>query len=260
MAEAAAAAPSGRHQRSIKNYLLDRHFQLKYAGYLVGIAATLSLSLGGILWRSSQQVIEQSREMQAKSEQIVTLGGEVVKESRKVSEVVKMNIVKDPEYADDPELLSAFTADSKAQDERLKQQQEQIEAQNAIVRAQPAALEAQRTAMFVALVAVLGALVVALGVAGILVTHKVAGPIYKMKRQLAAVGAGRLQVPSPLRKGDELVEFFDTFRTMVISLRERQEVEIGKLEQAIAALEGKAEPAAMEPLLALRKDMKAALD
>ena len=36
---ASAAMPAtGRHQRRVKNYLLDAHFQLKYTGYLLGIA------------------------------------------------------------------------------------------------------------------------------------------------------------------------------------------------------------------------------
>jgi len=93
-----------------------------------------------------------------------------------------------------------------------------------------------------------------------MVTHKVAGPIHKMKRQISDVGEGRLKIPAKLRKGDELVEFFETFETMVVNLRQRQEEEIAKLEKAIASLEPKAEPGELEPLYVLRKEMKAALD
>jgi len=101
---------------------------------------------------------------------------------------------------------------------------------------------------------------VLIGFAGIFVTHKVAGPIFKMKRQISDVGEGRLKIPGKLRKGDELVHFFDTFETMVRNLRQRQEVEIEKLERAITTLEPKAEPGELEPLYQLRKEMKAALD
>ena len=40
MADAATAPAQagGRHQRRLRNYLLDTHFQLKYTGYLVAIA------------------------------------------------------------------------------------------------------------------------------------------------------------------------------------------------------------------------------
>ena len=50
----ASAAPlpaTGRHQRRLRNYLLDSHFQLKYTGYLVGIALLFSFSLGILIWR-----------------------------------------------------------------------------------------------------------------------------------------------------------------------------------------------------------------
>src|SRR6185312_8770086 len=65
MAEAttlSSAAPSGRHQRRLRNYLLDAHFQLKYAGILVVVTFVVSGFLGLILWRTSDAVIAQSRE------------------------------------------------------------------------------------------------------------------------------------------------------------------------------------------------------
>jgi hypothetical protein len=47
---------------------------------------------------------------------------------------------------------------------------------------------------------------------------------------------------------------------MVRNLRRRQEVEIEKLDRAIATMEPKAEPGELEPLYQLRKEMKGALD
>jgi len=47
---------------------------------------------------------------------------------------------------------------------------------------------------------------------------------------------------------------------MVVSLRERQQVEIDKLEKAIAALEPKANAEDLAELKELRREMKAALD
>ena len=52
----ASTAPlpaTGRHQRRLRNYLLDSHFQLKYTSYLVGIALLFSISLGLLIWRTS---------------------------------------------------------------------------------------------------------------------------------------------------------------------------------------------------------------
>lgn len=262
MGEASSASPpaTGRHQRRLRNYLLDSHFQLKYTGYLVGIALLFSVSLGILIWRTSVAVIAQSHQTVQQGEQVVQRGRQVVAESQKVSEVVKMNIIKDPVYSDNPALLDAFKSDADKQDERLKAQQQALEGQAAALREQASALTDKQHTMLYTLVGALSLLVILIGIAGILVTHKVAGPIFKMKRQINDVGEGRLKIPGKLRKGDELVEFFETFETMVRNLRQRQEVEIEKLDRAINALEPKAEPGELEPLYTLRQEMKAALD
>jgi nitrogen fixation/metabolism regulation signal transduction histidine kinase len=261
MAEAATAPlAGGRHQRRLRNYLLDPHFQLKYSSYLVLIAVVISVGLGGFLWSTSREVLEQSQKAVEQGEQVVARGREVVAESQKVSAVVQMNIVKDPVYSDNPALLEAFKSDAAEQDARLKQQQAALEGQSQELKRQSTAIKSQQNVMFFALFGALTLLVVFIGFAGIIVTHKIAGPIHKMKRQIGDVGSGHLKVPSPLRKGDELVEFFDTFRDMVIHLRERQQGEIDKLEAALTHLDGKASDEAMQPLRSLHADMKAALD
>ena len=250
----------GRQHRQLKNYLLDKRFQLKYSGYLAGIAFLFSACLGFLLWRTSNAVIAQSHQTVAQGEQVVARGREVVKESQAVSEVVKMSIVKDPDYSDNPALLEAFQGDSAKQSERLNEQQKSLERQSAALKQQSGDIAHQQRLLFVILTSTLSLLVVLIGLAGIVVTHKVAGPIYKMKRQIRDVGAGKLRVPAPLRKGDDLVDFFEAFETMVINLRGRQQVEIEKLERAIATLGPKAKPGELEELNQLLKEMKAALD
>jgi hypothetical protein len=255
-----SAPPTGRHQRRMKNYLLDAHFQLKYSAYLVGIALLFSVCLGALLWRTSEAVISQSNQTVQQGEAVVNRGREVVEESRKVSEVVKMNIVKDPIYSDNPALLEAFKGDADKQDERLKSQQALLEKQASDLKHQSSAIRDQQRTMLITLTTALTLLCVLIGFAGILVTHRVAGPIFKMKRQIREVGEGHLRIPNKLRKGDELVDFFEAFETMVINLRSRQQSEIDKLEQAISSLEPKAEPGELEPLYQLRQHMKDALD
>ncbi len=262
MGEAAStAAPAhGRHQRRLRNYLLDSHFQLKYTSYLVAIAVVLSAALGIILWRTSEAVIAQSKEAVNQGEQVVSLGKEVVGESQKVSAVVQMNIVKDPVYSDNPALLEAFKMDAEKQDERLKRQQEALESQAAALKKQSSDLAQRQKTMLTTLTGVLLMLVIGIGLAGIVVTHKVAGPIFKMKRQIKDVGSGKLTIPGKLRKGDELVDFFEAFDQMVRSLRARQESEIAMLDSALESLQGKATEKDIEPLIALRKEMQSALD
>ena len=250
----------GHHQRRLKNYLLDTHFQFKYSGFLMLIAVVLSAGLGAMLWRTSNKVIDQSWKAVRQGEEVVRQGQEVVSESQKVSAVVQMNIIKDPVYSDSPALLEAFKADAAQHDLRLKSQQAQLQRQAAELKAQAAELSMQQRNMLLTLCGALLLLVILIGCAGIIVTHRVAGPIYKMKSNLKAVADGHLRVPTPLRKGDELVEFFETFRSMVIALRERQEAEIGKLDQAISVLEPKAGAGDLEPLHSLKRDMQGALE
>src|SRR5688500_5141734 len=252
--------PAGRGQRRLRNYLLDRHFQLKYSGYLVGIALLLSVCLGLVLWRTSQAVIAQSRQALQQGEQVVARSREVVEESRKVSLVVQMNIVRDPVYSDNPALLEAFKADSERQDERLSAQQRTLEGQAADLKRQSANIERQQRTMLITLCAALALLVVLIGLAGIVVTHRVAGPIHKMRRQIRDVGEGNLRPPAPPRKGDELVSFFAAFEKMVANLRQRQQAEIEQIDGVLATLAPKVAEPELDGLRRLRGEMQRSLE
>lgn len=249
----------GRKQRQLRNLLLDRHFQLKYTGYLVAISLLLSISLGVVLFRMSSEVITQSEHNVEQGARIVTLGREVVEESRKVSAVVRMNIVKDPVYRDNPDLLDAFNGDAKVQDKRLEKQNAELEAQSQSLSAQAERIRRFQRGLLWSLVGALTLLVLAIGVAGIFVTHKVAGPIFKMRRHLEDVASGNLQVPRGLRKGDELVEFFASFQAMVVSLRETRQRQIDQLDQVMRDLEDDLPREKLEGLERMRASLESAL-
>lgn len=250
----------GQGKRQMRNFLLDRNFQLKYAGYLVAITLVLSASLGAVLWRTGETVVAQSRENVRRGEQIVALGKEVVGESRKVSAVVRMNIVKDPVYQDNPDLLAAFNADAESQDARLDAQQTQLEQQRVELAAQSERLASSQQRMLWTLVVVLLVLVLAIGAAGIVVTHKVAGPIFKMKRQLGDVASGSLRLPAGLRKGDELVEFHEAFRDMVVHLREERQKQLAVLDATLAELDSGSDGDRLRALRELRADLGRSLE
>jgi len=251
----------------LKNFLLDRRFQLKYAGYMVAITVVLSVTLGFFLWRTSRSLIATSNQAVAQGQKIVSLGKEVTEESQKVSDVVEMNIAK--EYGDNPELAAVFKKDAEEQKKRLADQQRSLETQAAALKQQSADLASEQRTMFIALLSLLSLLVVGVGAVGIVVTHKVAGPIFKMTRQINAIADGRWKLPDPLRKGDELVDFFGAFEHMVRNLRESREEELAVLDAAIASLaQAKADPEhRSEEILAedlarlqeLRTEMKQAL-
>jgi nitrogen fixation/metabolism regulation signal transduction histidine kinase len=218
MSDAPKAVP--QHQRSLRNYLLDRDFQLKYAGLLAGTALALSAALGFLVWQTSSEAITEGQKA-------VERGQLVLVQSRRVAQVVSMNIASF--YKDSPEVAKTFNEDAAKDEQKLKDEQAQLERDAAF-------LARQQRQLVGGLVALLAGLVVAMGAVGIVFTHKVAGPIFKMKRLLRQVGAGKLVVRERLRKGDELQHFFETFEQMVTELRRRQEAEIARVDLILEKL------------------------
>jgi methyl-accepting chemotaxis protein len=254
----ASGQPSHRGQRRLRNLLLDRHFQLKYSGYLMGIALFLSASLGFILWQTSRELIAESRSSVKLGELVVERGRTLLAESEKVNSVVRMNIVQ--AYADDPGLLEVFQGASDQRDTALAQGQKQLEENSTALRHQSERLEHESVIAAVAIVVALLLLVVGVGLAGVVVTHKVAGPIFKMKRLLAELAKGHFRVVARLRKGDELQAFFDAFNEAAGELGRRQEEHIRQLELALQKLEASAVAnpdvsTARDQLLSLRESM-----
>jgi hypothetical protein len=78
----------------------------------------------------------------------------------------------------------------------------------------------------------------ALGLLGVLITHRVAGPAFVMGRYLGVVADGAYPSLRPLRRRDELKDFFDAFERAVVTLKERDRSEADALEEVIHKLEG----------------------
>lgn len=241
-AQPAQAAP--KYKRSIRNYLLDAKFQLKWTGRIIFVALVISAIMGVFLIRTSQQVTEQS-------EKVIAQGSALITESQKNSDLVKLQIKE--EYAEAPELANAFNKSADELDKQLQDKHKALESQAAEIRTH------QRT-MMISLLAGLTLLVVLIGLLGIYFTHKVVGPIYKMKLLLRQVGEGKLNFQGKLRKGDELQDFFEVFATMVERLKQRQADEVATLEAAME--EAKAtgvSDAAIAKISQVRDEMRAAL-
>jgi hypothetical protein len=99
-------------------------------------------------------------------------------------------------------------------------------------------------------------LVLSIGAVGILITHKVAGPLYKIASLFGRVRDNRLNAaPTSLRKGDELQDFYSSFREMHQAIRSRTEEDIKILGSVVATLESSTQgvPKALEDLRQLRK-------
>jgi nitrogen fixation/metabolism regulation signal transduction histidine kinase len=221
MSEAPKTPPAAPpYRRSARNYLIDRNFQLKYAGFLAGTTLLVSVALGFLIFRESSEAITQGQ-------RTVERGQLVITQSRNLSKVVSMQI--EGCYKDSPELAKSFGQAADEDDQKLKSEQQQLE--------RDAAYLAKRSrTLLVALILTFAVLVIGVGLLGIVFTHKVAGPVFKMKRLLREVGEGKLVVRERLRKGDELHHFFESFEQMVEALRRRQQAEIARVDGILEKL------------------------
>jgi len=166
-------------QRRMRNYLIDRRFQLKYTGMVLLVTVTVAGGLGYLAYGFSQGQTE------ALTAQIMA----------------------------QPDLAAATASDL----EEFAQQEDR-KIRNAI------------------LAGVL-LLTLALGLTGIIVTHRVVGPAYRMRRLFAHVGEGKLEITTGIRKGDELQELYHSFADMVESLRDQRAEEIEQLEETLIKME-----------------------
>lgn len=241
----AAAGGRPKYKRSIKNYMLEPKFQLKWTGYLLAVALVVSGLLGAFLLRTSNEVTEQSN-------QVIAQGNKLLDESKKNSELVRMQIKE--QYAEAPELGHAFNKEADAIEKKLEEQHKELEAQAAQTKRQ------QQT-MMMSLIGGLSFLVVLIGLVGIFITHKVVGPIYKMKLLLRQVGDGKLNFYGSPRKGDELKDLFEVFSATVDKLKARQAAEVDELTEALAEAKATgASESALKKIEHVRDEMRAALE
>jgi len=168
-----------KKQRRMRNYLIDRRFQLKYTGMVLLVTVSVASGLGFMAYRFS----------------------------RGQTEALTVQMLAQPDL--DAETMSYLNQISQQEDRKVR---------NAIVAG----------VLFLSF---------ALGLTGIIVTHRVVGPAYRMKRLFEHVGAGKLEVTTGIRKGDELQELYHSFARMVESLREQRGEEIAQLEETLIKME-----------------------
>lgn len=115
--------------------------------------------------------------------------------------------------------------------------------------------------VLVAIVLGIVALLFAIAGTGIVVTHRLVGPAYRLKALIKHVRNGHMQVAGRLRKGDELQDVFDAFQEMVDALRKTQREEIAMLDTAIESVRSAGlDENSLQELERVRARMQAVLD
>ncbi|MEJ7603517.1 MAG: hypothetical protein WKG01_36865 [Kofleriaceae bacterium] len=79
-------------------------------------------------------------------------------------------------------------------------------------------------------------LVIILSLYLVIMTHKVAGPLFKVSMYFDRMADGRLTVVTPLRKGDMLQDFYQSFQETHDAVRARAKADVVTMEAALVAL------------------------
>jgi hypothetical protein len=122
-----------------------------------------------------------------------SLGYLIYQQEREASAMVQ-RAVETPMFADDPELREVVASDMKSRDDNL----------------------------LVTMIGVGVGLVLVLSLYLLVMTHKVAGPLYKVSLYFRKWEQGVLGEVTPLRRGDMLKDFFDDFKLTHDVVRKRQ--------------------------------------
>jgi hypothetical protein len=125
-------------------------------------------------------------------------------------------------------------------------------------------IEASDRNLLVIFVGIAALMAGALGLVGILITHRVAGPIFVMGHYMSVLATGRYPRMRTLRRRDELKGFFQNFIEAVATLKQREARHATVLEEAVermraAAAEAPGLAPAIEALESAARERRQAL-
>jgi hypothetical protein len=98
-------------------------------------------------------------------------------------------------------------------------------------------LERGRLRILWAMIATGVMLLLGLAIYGIKMTHRVAGPLFKVSLYLSKMRAGRFDKVYNLRKGDQLVDFYDHFKHAHGGIVQMQRDDIARVAAVVSAAE-----------------------
>jgi len=213
-----SSAPQDTKKRKWRNFLLEPRFQLKFTVYTVAVSVVLAGLLGVFLFRNTQALLDEaSAAVEARSK--------AAEASRELSNATLSNELLN--RMGDPIFVSQLQAASKEIDARF-------EAERVAVIAQRSELVRRQRLMWVVLGGTLVGLLVLMALVSIVLTHRVAGPLMRIRRMVNEVAEGHLRPPPyGLREKDELKDIFDATRGMIHVLRKQQEDDMLVISHAL---------------------------
>lgn len=205
-------------KRQLRNYLLDAPLQLRFTSVLL-LGTLLGAGLLGLfLARALNRLGDQA-------ERAVEARAAAAQASHELHNAALSKTLL--ERFGDPQFTAQMERQSKAIDAAFVAEQTQVAEQR---------LEVQREQRRIGWLVLLSVGVFSLGVLalGIVLTHRIAGPVFRVRRLLADVREGRREVPSHgLRDGDELRELFDAASALVQTLRSEDEATLATVSEVM---------------------------
>lgn len=223
-----SAQSPARPRRKLRNYLIDPRFQLRYTLTLMGASALVLGALGLVVGRTAQVAAQEARGAADLASVAVEQADRALREGQTAARALRLQRMAD--HADDPALGRSLEAELEQVDARSRADFERVQAQREGARVQRARIEASGARTRRGLLLGGGLFILFLAVLGIAFTHRVVGPVYRLKQLCWKVGRGDLEIAERLREGDELQDLYEAFVTMVAALRANQAREVAALE------------------------------
>lgn len=235
-----------RHKRKLRNYLLDSQFQLKYTGIVIGVTAILSFVLGYYLYKEivvSQNTIL-ARDLS--SDTFIIPPTEPAK-LFEVTEQVTSKIHDEVSEAARAKLAVVIKINNAPAGTTADLYQDSFGS------------ELGRKSWVLG--AALGVFLFVLSIFWIYLTHRIAGPVFKLKLLFSKVKGDHIKVDGRLRKGDELQDAFQSFHSMIERLRDDRQGKAEKIDGLIKKFrkEGSFSEDDIKELEELKKQMLASV-
>ena len=217
------------YKRSWKNLLINKRYQLRFTLFMVGLSAVLITGLGWWVMRTTDEATD--------------VAVNAVPPCPKPADIVTAPTAPPPAPApatnagsDDTETHHHVVVE--ISDAMPPEYPAQFTAQWTCTLEHDAKIEDLRAGRDRILYVLIGTgllLVFALAIYGIKTTHKVAGPLYKITLYFQKMRDGRFDKVWPLRKGDQLVAFYDHFRQAHAGVVKLEETDVERLRALLEA-------------------------
>jgi hypothetical protein len=241
-----------QYKRSWKNLLINKRYQLSFTLIMVGLATVLMVGLGIFVMHVANETTTVSMTL-AQGKRCPTIP---TIEAPQEEEVLPPPTMKLP---DAPADAKPTDADGRRR-QKIDVTLDEMELPKPVLIVPPVPddfkelvvgnwacqlgitnalgdLEAGRTRILYVLIATGLILVFGLAGYGIKMTHRVAGPLFKVQLYLAKMRDGRFDKVYNLRKGDQLVAFYDHFKHAHAGIVKREQHDVDRLKALIAGAE-----------------------